>query len=262
MRWALLLAAFALAAPAQARTLRVCADPNNLPFSNAREEGFENRIVRIVAEELKARVEYVWWAQRRGNVRETLNSGLCDLIPGVASSLETLETTRPYYRSSYVVVVRNPALKGLSSLDDPRLPGLRLGVQMIGDDGSNTPPAHALARRGMTDNVRGYTVYGDYGQTAPQAPIVEAVARGEVDAAFVWGPTAGYFAKRNAGQLTLAVVRPLVDGPSWPMMFDISMGLRRPDRDLKQQVEAALEKRRADITAILKEFAVPLIDPE
>jgi mxaJ protein len=255
-------AALGLAASADARTLKVCADPNNLPFSNAREEGFENRIVRIVAGELKADVQYVWWAQRRGNVRETLNAGLCDLIPGVASSLEMLATTRPYYRSSYVVVVRDPALNGLSSFDDPRLPNLRLGVQLIGDDGSNTPPAHALSRRGMIQNVRGYAVYGDYATEAPQAPVIAAVANGEIDAAFVWGPTAGYFARRQKVPLSLAPVSPLIDGPSSPMMFDISMGVRRTDGELKREVEAALQKRTGDIHTILKDFGVPLMEPD
>lgn len=258
----LLLAIAAIASPAEARTLKVCADPNNLPFSNAMEEGFENRIVRIVADELKADVQYVWWAQRRGNVRETLNEGLCDLIPGVASSLEMLATTRPYYRSAYVIVVRDPALKGLSSFDDPRLPNLKLAVQLIGDDGSNTPPAHALARRGMTANVRGYTVYGDYDQPTPQAPILSAVASGEVDAAFVWGPTAGYFAQRQQAPLSLTPVSPLVDGPSWPMMFDVSMGVRRADRKLKQELEAVLERRHQDIQTILLNYGVPLLDRE
>ena len=258
-RLLLLLAALAFAAPLEARTLKVCADPNNLPFSNAKEEGFENRIVRIVAEQLKADVHYVWWAQRRGNVRETLNAGLCDLIPGVVSSLEMLATTRPYYRSAYVVVVHDPALQGLSSFDDPRLATLRLGVQLIGDDGSNTPPAHALSRRGIVANVRGYPLFGDYALNAPQAPIVAAVANGEIDAAFVWGPTAGYFAKRQKAPLTLAAIRPLKDGSGLPMAFDISMGLRKADVTLKREVEAALEARAADIRAVLQHYGVPLI---
>ena len=262
MKWWVLFATLAFAAPLEARTLKVCADPNNLPFSNARGEGFENRTVRIVAEELKADVQYVWWAQRRGNVRETLNAGLCDLIPGVASSLEMLATTRPYFRSVYVVVVRDPALKGLSSFDDPRLANLKLGVQLIGDDGSNTPPAHALTRRGLTGNVRGYPVYGDYAQDAPQAPIIAAVASGEIDAAFVWGPTAAYFAKRQTVPLTLAPVSPLADGPGLPMVFDISMGVRKPDRELKREVEAALQKRALDIRAVLQDYGVPLIGDE
>jgi mxaJ protein len=261
VKWTLVFAALTLAAPAQGRTIKVCADPNNLPFSNAREEGFENRIVRIVAGELKADVEYVWWAQRRGNVRETLNQGLCDLIPGVASTLEMLATTRPYYRSAYVAVVRDPALKTLSSFDDPRLQSLRIGVQLIGDDGANTPPAHALARRGIVDGVRGYPVYGDYSRQAPQEPILRAVADGEIDAAFVWGPTAGYFASREKQPLALVTVSPLSDGPGLPMAFDVSMGLRRGDRELKREVEAALEAHSAEIRHVLEDYGVPLVDP-
>ncbi len=261
MKWVLVLAALLFAAPADARTLKVCADPNNLPFSNAREEGFENHIVRVVAKELKADVHYVWWAQRRGNVRETLNAGLCDLIPGVASSLEMLATTRPYYRSAYAVVVRELRLKGLSSFDDPRLPSLRVGVQLIGDDGANTPPAHALSRRGLVQNVRGYPVYGDYTQPNPQAPIIEAVASGELDAAFVWGPTAGYYVERSSVPLSLALVAPLADGPALPLAFDISMGLRRGNGALKREVEAALLRRRDEITTILRSFGVPLLEP-
>lgn len=259
-RMLLLLAALLFAVPAEARTLKVCADPNNLPFSNAREEGFENRIVRIVAEELHAEVEYVWWAQRRGNVRETLNAGLCDLIPGVGSSLEMLATTRPYYRSAYVVVVRDPALKDLSSFDDGRLRKLRLGVQLIGDDGNNTPPAHALSKRSIVGNVRGYPVYGDYRAAAPQSPIVRAVAAGDLDAAFVWGPTAGYFARAQAVPLSLNIVSPLADGPGLPMAFDVSMGVRRTDRTLLREVEQALDKRAADIGGVLASFGVPLVE--
>lgn len=263
MRVLLMLAAMLLlGTEAKGRSLKVCADPNNLPFSNAREEGFENRIVRLVASELKADVEYVWWAQRRGNVRETLNAGLCDLIPGVASSLDMLSTTRPYYRSTYVVVTRDPALRSLASFDDPRLPGLRLGVQLIGDDGSNTPPAHALSNRGMIANIRGYAVYGDYAQDAPQAPIVAAVASGELDAAFVWGPTAGFFARRSRLPLSIAPLAQANDGPSLPMVFDVSMGVRRGDVALRRELEAVLERRAKDIQAVLLSFGVPLVGPD
>lgn len=256
------IVAFATAAqPAQARELKVCADPNNLPFSNAKEEGFENKVVRIVAEELGADVTYVWRAQRRGLIREALNAGQCDLIPGVASSLEMLATTRPYYRSTYVAVARKGPLSDLDNFDDARLPGLRIGVQMIGDDGANSPPAHSLSRRGMIDNIRGYSVFGDYADAAPQAAIVEAVARGDVDIAFVWGPTASFFAKRQDVPLTLVPIEPQSDGPTLPMLFDVSMGVRRDDRDLKAEIEAALRKRATDIRAVLADYGVPLVEP-
>lgn len=255
----LALALLLLGAPADARTLKVCADPNNLPFSNAKEEGFENKIVRIVAQELHADVQYLWHAQRRGNVRETLNAGACDVIPGVASSLDMLATTRPYYRSTYVAVVRDGPLDRLSSFEDPRLPKLRIGVQLIGDDGANTPPAHALTARGMVGNIRGYLIYGDYNSLSPQSPIVDAVARGDLDVAFVWGPTAGYFARREPVKLSLAAV-PQSDGPALPMVFDISMGVRRTDIALRRELDAALAKRAADIRAVLTSYGVPLVD--
>jgi len=249
-----------VAVPAGARELKVCADPNNLPFSNDREQGFENKIARIVANELGAELRYVWFAQRRGNVRETLNAGLCDLIPGVGSSLEMLATTRPYYRSTYVTVVKDPALKGLASFDDKRLEQLRIGVQLIGDDGSNAPPAHSLSRRGLIENIRGYTIYGDYQDPAPQRPIIDAVARDDVDIAFVWGPTAGYFARLQSVPLALAPVTPQVDGPTLPMVYEVSMGLRRQDVALKREVEAALAKRSVEIRKLLSDYGVPLVD--
>ena len=259
MKRVLLLAALLLSTPAHARVLKVCADPNNLPFSNAQEQGFENKIVRIVAQELHADVRYVWHAQRRGNVRETINAGLCDLVPGIASSIEMLATTRPYYRSTYVAVTRDPKLADLADFDDPRLANLRIGAQLIGDDGSNTPPAHALTKRGLISNIRGFTIYGDYESAAPQAPIVDAVATGNVDVAYVWGPTAGYFAKRESVKLTLTPV-PVADGPALPMVFDISMGVRREDLALRREVDAALSKHRAEIRAVLQDFGVPLVD--
>jgi len=242
-----------------AAVLRVCADPNNLPYSNAAGEGFENKIVQAIAAELGATVQYTWWAQRRGFARNTLNAGSCDVVAGVASNQGMLGTTQPYYRSSYVFVSRADRHLDLASLDDPRLHQLRLGVQLIGDDGTNTPPAHALARRGITGNVRGYTVYGDYRDPAPQSAIVDAVGAGDVDAAIVWGPTAGYFAARQKVPLALAPVQPWLDGPLWPMVFDVSMAVRKDDRALRRELNRALEHRRAEIAAILAAYHVPVV---
>jgi mxaJ protein len=258
MRAMVLLGLLGIASSADGRVLKVCADPNNLPFSNDKEQGFENKIVRIVAEELKADVQYVWHAQRRGNVRETINAGQCDIIPGVASSVELLATTRPYYRSTYVAVVRDGALDGLDNFDDPRLSKLKIGVQLIGADGQNTPPAHALSARGLVANIRGYTVYGDYDSPAPQSSIVDAVAHGDIDLAFVWGPTAAYFAKREPVKLSIAAL-PMADGPGLPMVFDISMGVRRDNLMLRRELDAALVKRATDIKAVLSSYGVPLV---
>jgi mxaJ protein len=247
------------AAPSWARELRVCADPNNLPYSNAAGEGFENRIVALVAADLGASLRYTWWAQRRGFVRNTLAAGDCDLIAGVASNMEMFATTQPYYRSSYVFVSRADRGLDIASLDDPRLRSLRVGVQLIGDDGSNTPPAHALAARGLAANVRGYMVYGDYRDKLPQSAIVDALAAREIDVAIVWGPTAGYLAAQQSVAMRLAPVQPWLDGPQRPMVFDVSMAVRKEDRALRREIDRALERHRAEIAQILSQFHVPVV---
>ncbi len=255
-----LLAAMALVAaatPAAARELRVCADPNNLPFSNQAQAGFENKIVELIAKDLGAEVKYLWWAQRRGNVRNTLSAGECDLIPGIAAGVDMAATTRPYYRSTYVFVTQRDG-PPIASFDDPALKRLKVGVQLVGDDFANTPPAHALSRRGIIDNVRGYTLYGDYSTPSPTEGIVRAVASGEVDVAVVWGPLAGYFASREATPLKLTPVPPQEDAPGLPMSFDIAMGVRRQDKALRDEVDAALDRNRGAIEAILKTYGVPL----
>jgi mxaJ protein len=250
---------FAGSAAAEGRELRVCADPNNLPFSNDRLEGFENKIVAILADALQAQARYTWWAQRRGFVRSTLQAGLCDLVPGVLSGMAMLRTTRPYYRSTYVFVTRADAPVP-ASLDDPLLRQARIGVQLIGNEGSNTPPAHALSRRGIVDNVRGYSVYGDYREPNPPGRIIRAVAEGEIDVALAWGPLAGYFLGRESTPLRMTPVTPRADGPRLPMVFDISMGVRRDDAALRQEIDAALVDRRAEINAVLAAYGVPRID--
>ncbi|HEY0414515.1 MAG TPA: substrate-binding domain-containing protein [Allosphingosinicella sp.] len=260
----LAIAALLLLAPtaagAEGRVLKVCADPNNLPFSNRKLEGFENKLVDLVAKDLGATIAYTWWAQRRGNVRSTLNAGLCDLIPGVGSSVDMLGTTRPYYRSTYVAVTRTDRALAIDGFDDPRLRTLRIGVQLIGDDGANTPPAHALAKRGIVGNVRGFMVYGDYDKVAPQEDIVRAVAAGEVDVAFVWGPVAGYFAAREAAPLTVTPLAQAFDGPQLPMVFDVSMGTRRADRALREEIESVLARHAGEVKALLARYRLPLVE--
>jgi mxaJ protein len=257
---ALLAGALVLAAvTASARELRVCADPNNLPFSNAAGEGFENKIVDILAKDLGAEVAYTWWAQRRGFVRSTLKSGLCDLVPGVPAGMEMLRTTAPYYRSTYVFVTREDGPK-VASFDDPVLRDVTVGVQLVGNDGFNTPPAHALSRRGIVGNLRGYPLYGDYGEPNPPSRIVKATAEGEVAVAVVWGPLAGYFGPREAAPLRLTPVQPQIDGPQLPMVFDISMGVRKEDEALRHEIDDALQRRKGEIRAILAQYGVPRLD--
>jgi mxaJ protein len=246
-------------APPAARLLRVCADPNNLPFSNRRQEGFENEIASLVAREMGARLEYTWWAQRRGFIRNTLNARACDVVVGVPSNLDLLLVTAPYYRSSYVFVTREGEPL-VTSFDDPILRRLRVGVQLIGDDQANSPPAHALSARHIVRNVRGYTVYGDYREDAPPAAIMRAVAEREVDVAVVWGPLAGFYARRQRVALHLEPVSPEVDLPFMPFVFDMAMGVRHGERDLRDELDAILRRRQGEIDAILDRFGVPRLD--
>ena len=245
-----------------AGVLRVCADPNNLPFSNDRGEGFENKIAELLARDLGDRVEYTWWAQRRGFFRNTLKAGLCDVVIGVPSAVEMALTTKPYYRSTYVFLTRKDRKLNIASLDDPILKNLKIGVQIIGDDFTNAPPAHALTRRNIVENVRGFTVYGDYSQRNPTARIVDAVERRDIDLAIVWGPLAGYFAKQSSVPLEIVPVTPQIDQPFLPFVFDISMGVRREDQDLRDQLEQILDKRRTEIDQILEDYKVPRLDQQ
>ena len=243
------------------RVLRVTADPNNLPFSNERREGFENKIAELIARELDANLQYSWRAQRRGFFRETLKENRCDLVLGVPAHFDLALTTAPYYRSSYVFVYRKDKALNVRSLDDPILRDLKIGIQMIGNDGRNTPPAHALASRGIIDNVVGYTVYGDYAEDNPPARIIDAVVRGDVDIAIVWGPLGGYFAKKSDVPLEVKPVEPAAD-PHLPFTFSIALGVRKNDKPLRDELDAILARKRDEIEAILNEYQVPRVpDP-
>jgi mxaJ protein len=241
---------------ASARELRVCADQNNLPFSKSDGSGFENRIANVIAAELGANVQYTWHAQRRGFIRTTLNAGLCDIVMGVPSSIHMLRATKPYYRSSYAFVQRADA-KPVTSFDDPRLKSLRIGVQLVGNDGVNTPPVHDLARRGIVENVHGYLVQNDYSEEEPLAPIIEAVAKGDIDVAIAWGPTAGYYATRQSVALK---VTPISFDPSaldLALTYDISMGVRKDDLVLLDELNRAIVDRKDEINAVLADYGVP-----
>jgi mxaJ protein len=241
------------------RVLRVCADPNNLPFSNEKQEGFENRIAELVAKEMNAELRYTWWAQRRGYIRNSLRAGLCDVFIGMPTGLDMVLVTRPYYRSIYAFVTKRSAPR-ITSLDDKRLRRLRVGVQIIGDDFANAPPAAALSNRGLVKNVRGYTVLGDYREPNPPSRIVRAVSSGEIDVAIVWGPLAAYFARRSAVPLRVVPVSPEVDLPYLPFAFDIAMGVRRGETALRDSLDAVLLRRRREIDRILADYGVPRAD--
>jgi quinoprotein dehydrogenase-associated probable ABC transporter substrate-binding protein len=213
----------------------------------------------LIARELHATVQYTWWAQRRGFIRNTLKAGACDVVLGVPHDFELTLTTRPYYRSTYVFVYRRDKGLTIRSLDDPLLRQVKVGVQLIGDDYANTPPAHALAQRQIINNVVGYTVYGDYAQDNPAARIIAAVAAEEVDVAIVWGPFAGYFATRQAVPLEVIPVSPPLDPPALRFVYDISMGVRRGDETFRNELDEVLARKRPEVEAILDAYGVPRV---
>jgi mxaJ protein len=238
--------------------LRVCADPNNLPFSNERGEGFENKIAALVARDLQRPLTYFWLPQRRGFVRNSLNAGRCDVVIGVPAQYGLLQPTRPYYRSSYAFVSRRDRHLRIDSFDAAALKTLTIGIQIAGDDYDNPPAAQALAARHLAANVRGFTLYGDYSQPEPQRAIVDAVADGRVDVAVVWGPLAGYYARREPTPLDVTPLTIEGDGPALPFAFDIAMGVRRGDAALHAALDAVIARRGPALRQILRAYGVPL----
>jgi mxaJ protein len=255
----LLFACLAAATGARAGELRVCADPNNLPFSHRNGQGFENKIAELIAAETGRELTYTWRAWHRSFLRETLNARQCDVVMGVPAGFGKVATTRAYYKSGYAFVAPRTAAT-ISNFDDPALKNASIGVQMIGDDGEGTPPAYALSKRGMIENMRTFTLVGDYAEETPAAGIVEAVAQGKIDMAVVWGPVAGYFAARQPIPLKVTPVSPPFDGPGLPMSFEIAMGVRKDDAALRDELDAVLVKLRRRIDAILAEYSVPRLD--
>jgi quinoprotein dehydrogenase-associated probable ABC transporter substrate-binding protein len=248
----------ASAADSAPRELAVCADPSNLPYSNERQEGFENRIASLIASDLKATLHYTWNMQRRSFLRRTLNAGVCDLVIGLPAGLQGVAASRPYYASSYVFVTAKDRGIHLTGFDDPALRTLRIGLQALGAEGSNTPPASALARRGIRDHITGYPMWGEEDDETPQGRIIDAVASGEIDVAIVWGPFAGYFAKRHGDRLQVA----LADGdPSQPALafrYDMALGVRRGDEVFLGELQQVLDRRQPEIQAILRDYGIPL----
>ena len=239
-----------VALPSSASTLRVCADPDNLPYSKSDGSGFENRIAVLVAESLGATLEYYWFPDRRGFLRKTLNARQCDLVIGLPVHSERVSTTRAYYRATYVLAYRADRVEHLVSLDDPRLRTLTVGVALVGNDLAATPPAHALALRGITNNVVGFPLFGD--GTATER-MMAALTDGTIDVAVMWGPQAGYFARRSSKKIALVPLH--ADGDE-PFEFDIAMGVRRDDAGLARDVDAAWQKLQPRIDRILDDFAV------
>jgi mxaJ protein len=260
------LAALALAMPALAQRpapprpglLRVCADADNLPFSNQKGEGYENKIAELIAKSWDSKLEYLWWPIRRGYFR-MLNGTYCDVIIEAPAGLDIAGSTKPYYRSGYVFVSRKGSgLEDINSLADPRLKKLRIGVNLfVSSDGEHSPPEMALSRYGVVGNLRGYNT--SYDENIRPEDIINGVAKKDVDLAIVWGPMAGYFVKKLPEPLVLTPIAAEVDSATgYPMRYNIGMAVRRKDRALRDSLQKVLDRKGPEIQAILKEYGVPV----
>jgi quinoprotein dehydrogenase-associated probable ABC transporter substrate-binding protein len=240
--------------------LRVCADPANMPFSNDKGEGFENKIAEIVAAELKVPVEYTWFPQATGFIRQTLFAKRCDVVMGYAQGDELVLNTNPYYRSTYALVYRGGnVLDGVESLSDPRLKGKRIGVV------AGTPPGNVMAQLDLLRLAKPYPLMVDRRYDSPGENMIRDVQSGDIDAGVLWGPIAGYFAPKNStskdgGKLVVAPL--LKESGSTRMAYRITFGVRNLEDDWKRQLNNLIAKRQGDIDAVLLQFGVPLLDEQ
>jgi mxaJ protein len=248
-RIAILLLSF-IAPGFAAAPLKVCADPQNPPFSTRQQSGFENRIAKAIGAELNEPVEFHWARMGRGFVREVMNKGACDALIAVPVGMKGVLVTAPYYKSSYVFVEHKGGPR-LKSLDDPKLREMKVGVQVLEDD--YAPPARALSRRGLTKNVVGFEMDEGAGK------IVEAVADKKVDVAIVWGPLAGYYARNFRNKVRIHPVTPEIDPPMLPFTYEIGVGVRRSEPELFGRMNDAVKRAQPRINGILREYGVPTL---
>jgi mxaJ protein len=237
-----------------APVLKVCADPNDLPFSSRHQAGLENRLAELLASDLGMKLEYVWWAERKNFIEKSLNAGICDVVTGVPATLDSVAVTKPYYRSTYVWISRRDRSPAISSLYDDRLAALRIGVHIVDD--SYAPPAQMLAHNGLASNLVGFSLYGAADDLNPPAHLIEAVSRGDIDLALAWGPLAGYFA---GPALEITPVTPQRFGMV-PFVYEIAVAVRPNDKPLRDKLDGAMSRQCGAIQALLREYKIPLVE--
>lgn len=255
--------AITAAMPAHAgdQALRVCAPPAALPFSNRAGQGYENKIAELIGGALRRPIAFVWDA----GAIDALAAGRCDVVMAVPARLDTIDTTAPYYSSSYVVVSRAGRGLAIDSMKDARLKTLRIGVEAIDGGRVETPPTRALADRGLVRNLIAYPVPAEASE-GPRARMLDDVAHGRIDVAVLWGPVAGYFARRAPVPLTIT---PITDTDEFSarkrhvqlisFQYDISMGVRKGDSALREALDRVIARDHAAIAKVLGGFGVSML---
>jgi quinoprotein dehydrogenase-associated probable ABC transporter substrate-binding protein len=236
------------------KVLRVCADPNNLPFSNQKGEGFENRISELLAKKLGKELDYAFYPGATGFVRNTLNAHLCDVIIGIPQGNDLVQPTNPYYRTTYAIVTRAGSdLDGITSLDDPKLKEKPHRIGLV----ARTPPGNILAANGLMASVKPYPLMVDTRFESSSATMIHDLESGDIDVAVLWGPIAGYYAKQSSKKLTVASI---AETPGARMAFRIGAGVRHSDQNWKRELNTLLAQNKAEIDRILADYGVPMID--
>jgi quinoprotein dehydrogenase-associated probable ABC transporter substrate-binding protein len=235
------------------KVLRVCSDPHNMPFSNERGEGFENKIAELLSAKLDKKLAYTWYPQSVGFVRQTLGSFRCDVIIGFPQGNDLVQSTNPYYRSSYALVFKpGSELAGVDTLGDPRLQGKRLGIV------AGTPPATHLVAAGLMPKAKPYALVVDTRVDSSGQAMTKDIASGDVDAGILWGPIAGYYARQADPRLRITPL--LKEGDRPPLAYHITMGVRPADQNWKRDLNQLIRDNQPAITQLLLDFGVPLID--
>jgi quinoprotein dehydrogenase-associated probable ABC transporter substrate-binding protein len=235
------------------KVFRVCADPHNLPFSNEAGEGFENKIAELFARKLDKGLAYSWFPQSVGFVRNTLNAHKCDVIMGFPQGGDLAQSTNPYYRTAYALVFRHGSgLDGVEALSDPRLKGRRIGVV------AGTPPATYLAVNGLMGTAKGYQLVVDTRVDSSAEAMMKDLTAGEIEAGLLWGPMAGYHAKRIGADVTVVPLTKEAAGPR--LAYRIAMGVRPADQEWRRLLNRTIRDSQGEINGILSSYGVPLLD--
>ena len=235
------------------KVLRVCADPHNLPFSNQSGEGFENKIAELMAHKLDKSLAYAWYPQSVGFIRNTLNAHRCDVITGFPQGGELARSTNPYYRTAYALVYRRGSgLDGVDTIGDERLKGKRIGIV------AGTPPATYFAMDGLMTRAKPYPLVVDTRVDSVGEAMMQDLVDGEIQAGVLWGPMAGYHAKRLGADIAVTPLTKETGGPR--LAFQISMGVRAADQEWKRQLDRLIRENQPEIDTILAGYGVPLLD--
>src|SRR5579872_1552215 len=235
------------------KVLRVCADPRNLPFSNEQGEGFENKLAEFLAAKLQKKIDYMYFPQATGFVRMTLGAHRCDVIMGFPQGDDLVQGTNPYYRTAYALVAKQGSgLEDVTALDDARLKGKHIGIV------AGTPPATDMAVNGLMSNAKPYPLMIDTRFDSSAEAMINDLNKGEIDAAILWGPRAGFYAKKANPPLH---VTPMVQEKTGPqLVYRIGMGVRRADQNWKRLLNKLIQENQSEINKILIDYGVPLLD--